>query len=45
MKTETLITMSLQLSPRSVLLKKILRTDFIFTENLEKWWMFVWTQK
>ena len=46
MKTETLITMSLQLSPRSVLLKKtLMRIDFIFTENLEKWWMFVWTQE
>ena len=25
--------------------KHLLRIDFIFTENLEKWWMFVWTQK
>lgn len=38
--------LKLQLSPRSVLLKQIpLKIDFIFTENLEKWWMFVWTQK
>ena len=25
--------------------KHLLRIDFIFTENLEKWWMFVWTQE
>ena len=46
MKTETLITLSLQLSPRSLLLKKTLTENwFYFLRKFWKWWMFVWTQK